>query len=431
MNIYTNISTQETARLFARPSLDKEGMDDLLAEIFENVRSKGDQALVDYTEKFDGTMVAHLQVSALELQQATERIPKELIQSIQTAINNITTFHRAQISKSIKIETSAGVFCEQRSVPVEKVGLYIPGGSAPLFSTVMMLAIPAKLAGCKEVVLCSPPNMSGEINDVILATAGLCGVDKVYKVGGAQAIAAMTFGTLTIPKVSKVFGPGNQYVTAAKDYASRFGLAMDMPAGPSELLVYADQSAIPEFVAADLLSQAEHGSDSQVILICRSVEFAEKVNASILQQCEFLSRTDQIQDSLQNSSIIVEEEVGKAFSLINDYAPEHLIIASDNSENYVPFIRNAGSVFLGNYCPESAGDYASGTNHTLPTSGWAKSYSGVNVDSFMRKMTFQSITQEGIKLLGPVIQNLAKAETLDAHANAVFVRLKKLANVQS
>jgi histidinol dehydrogenase len=408
-----------------RPQFERSQLYDVIINIYDEIQSKGDAGILDYNKKFDNFNSSVIKVGKQDLTDAYQSLSDELLNALKIAKANIEKFHTAQIREEININTMNGVQCMQRSVPIEKVGLYIPGGTAPLFSTILMLAIPAKIAGCKKIILCSPPNNEGGIHKTILAVAHLCGIEDVYNVGGAQAIAAMAIGTETVPKVDKLFGPGNQYVTAAKEYASQYGVAIDMPAGPSEVLVYADETGIPEFIASDLLSQAEHGVDSHAVAVVSSRKLAEEINLALAKQVELLPRKELALQTFKNSQILVCSEKHKAFDVINTYAPEHFIIASDHSSDYIPLIKNAGSVFLGNYTPESAGDYASGTNHTLPTHGWAKSYSGVNLDTFMKKITFQSITKEGIQSLGPTIVKMAEEEQLQAHANAVKVRLNK------
>ncbi len=425
-NIYIEPNEDRFSELSIRPKKDTNDMIQTIESIYKNVIDFGDKAIVDYTRKFDNCALDALEVSSEEIERSESQVSEELKDAIRKAKSNIETFHGAQIADDLTIETLDGVICQQRSVGIEKVGLYIPGGTAPLFSTVLMLAVPASLAGCKEIIMCSPPNSNGEINPAILWTAALCGVTRIYKVGGAQAIAGMSIGTESIPRVSKIFGPGNQFVTAAKINAQNYGVSIDMPAGPSELLVYAADDAVPSFVASDLLSQAEHGSDSQVILVAQSVKMINSVNLSLIELALELPRLAIVKESIASSKAILINDVDKAFRYINDYAPEHLIIASETPDIYVDKIVNAGSVFLGNYCPESAGDYASGTNHTLPTDGWAKSYNGVNVDSFSRKITFQKISKNGIKELGNTIITMAENEQLQAHANAVKVRLQAM-----
>lgn len=410
--------------ILKRPTQTVADIEATVKEIFSEVAKKGDAAVKKYTNLFDGVTLDTLQVSETEINSAV--VSTELKEAIALAKSNIEKFHKAQKTEIISVETMPGVQCWQEKRAIQKVGLYIPGGSAPLFSTILMLAVPAQLAGCKEVVLCSPPDKSGNIHPAILYTAKLCGINRIYKVGGIQAIAAMTFGTESIPKVYKIFGPGNQFVTVAKQLATNFGVAIDMPAGPSELLVYADDTANAAFVASDLLSQAEHGTDSQVILVTTSENLLNAVEIEVTKQLEQLPRKDIASKAIENSKLILVASEKEALQLINLYAPEHFIVVSQNEDFFVDNIQNAGSVFIGNYTPESAGDYASGTNHTLPTNGYAKQYSGVNLDSFMKSMTFQKITKEGIQKIGPAIETMAKAEGLQAHRNAVTLRLKKI-----
>ncbi|MGB0895800.1 MAG: histidinol dehydrogenase [Flavobacteriaceae bacterium] len=412
--------------LLERPTKSVEDIENTVDQIFKDVALNGDKAVERYTSIFDGVTLENNTVSQQEIDKAETRVSDELKDAIQLAKNNIETFHAAQKTEKVSIETTPGVLCWQEKRAIDKIGLYIPGGTAPLFSTVLMLAVPAKIAGCKEIVLCSPPDKSGNINPAILYTAQLCGVTKIYKVGGIQAIAAMTFGTTTISKVSKIFGPGNQFVTVAKQLATKFGIAIDMPAGPSELLVVADASANPAFVASDLLSQAEHGADSQVVLVSDSKEVIDKVLNEVAIQTEALPRKNVVEKALKASRAILIESSDDALGFINDYAPEHLIISTNNDEFFVNGITNAGSVFIGAYTPESAGDYASGTNHTLPTNGYSKAYSGVNLDSFTKSITFQSISQQGIQNIGNAIELMAEAEGLQAHKNAVTLRLNSL-----
>ena len=425
MKQYTNPDNLQKQALIIRPYFDAALLSTTVSGILENVKANGDKALREYTFKFDKAELTEFQVSEREFQEAEQHIPDDLKKAIELAKINISTFHASQ-KEEVKItETSEGVFCWRKSVGIQKVGLYIPGGSAPLFSTVLMLAIPAALAGCKEIILCSPPGKNGEIHPAILYAARLSGVHKVFKVGGAQAIAAMAFGTESIPVVYKIFGPGNQYVTAAKQLVNSRGIAIDMPAGPSEVLVFADDSCRPDFVAADLLSQAEHGADSQVMLLSTSQKVVNEVMSEITQQLTLLARKEIAEKALENSSAIVFDENKRAevVDFINDYAPEHLILSVKDAEEVAHQIINAGSVFIGNYSPEAAGDYASGTNHTLPTGGFAKSYSGVSLDSFVRKITFQKISEMGMNRIGPAIVTMAEAEQLQAHANAVSIRL--------
>jgi histidinol dehydrogenase len=412
--------------LLKRPLLSSNENKSLLKEIFNEVKKKGDVAIGRYTSLIDGVSQSVFQASAKEIEDAEKLVSTELKQAISLAKANIEKFHKAQISSKVEVETVEGVFCWKEKRAIQKVGLYIPGGTAPLFSTVLMLAIPAKIAGCKEIILCTPPARNGEVHPAILYAANFCGVNKVYKIGGIQAIAGMTFGTSSIPKVSKILGPGNQYVTAAKQYATEFGVAIDMPAGPSELLIFADDSADPEFLASDLLSQAEHGIDSQVILISTSKNLISEVSREISLQIEMLPRKKVAQQAIENSKMILVENSQIALEMINEYAPEHLIICAVDEHYFIENIENAGSVFIGNYSPESAGDYASGTNHTLPTNGFARNYEGVNLDSFLKSMTFQRITQEGIQRIGKAVEVMAEAEGLLGHKNAVTLRLKKI-----
>jgi histidinol dehydrogenase len=411
--------------IISRPVFDNTHLFDLVREILEEIKKRGDKAVKEYEWKFDKVQLAGLEVSEEEKSQADEKIPEELKQAIRIAKNNIATFHAAQKQELPSIETAPGVTCWQKASPVEKVGLYVPGGTAPLFSTVLMLAVPAKIAGCKEIILCTPPNPEGNIHPAILFAAKTAGIDRIFKIGGAQAIGAMAYGTESVPKVYKIFGPGNRYVTAAKQWVSLKEVAIDMPAGPSEVAIIADDSARPVFVASDLLSQAEHGADSQAVLLTASQKLAEQVAEEVSRQLEALPRKKWAEQSLANSRLIVLRDEKDIIELTNLYAPEHLIIETDNYKELAGKITNAGSVFLGHYSPESAGDYASGTNHTLPTNGYAKMYSGVNLDSFVKKITFQEITKEGIKNLGSTIEIMAENEQLHAHKNAVTVRIKE------
>ena len=428
MKQYINPSSKEWAHLLERPNASSSDLEVVVEEVFEQVKEKGDKAIKEYTQKFDKVSIQHISVTKIEIQLAENNVADKLKEAIQRAKQNIEVFHSAQKTPEIRIETEPGVNCWQEKKAIEKVGLYIPGGSAPLFSTILMLAVPAKIAGCNEIILCTPPDNSGNIPAVVLYTANLCGITSIFKVGGIQAIAGMTFGTESIPGVYKIFGPGNQYVTAAKQWATRFNVSIDMPAGPSELLVVADDSADPDFIAADLLSQAEHGPDSQVILVTTEAEMLNKVTVAVTNQLERLPRKAIAEIALTNSKMIYFSNDNNAIRFINDYGPEHYIICVKNEDLYVSGIRNAGSVFIGNYTPESAGDYASGTNHTLPTNGYSKQYSGVNLDSFLKAITFQRITKEGIQSLGNTIELMAAAEGLEAHKNAVRIRLNKLAN---
>ncbi|HSJ69194.1 MAG TPA: histidinol dehydrogenase [Anditalea sp.] len=426
MKVLNNPSKSEWKSQLARPALEIKEIEKLVKPIMRKVKRQGDKALIKFALEYDHVEIENLLVSRNELKDAAALVAPDLKEAILLAKDNIEKFHEAQITPDLKMEVMEGVTCMRRSVPIQKVGLYIPGGTAPLFSTVLMLGIPANIAGCEQVVLCSPPNKEGNIHPAILYTADLIGIDKIIKVGGAQAIAAMTYGTESVTKVDKIFGPGNQYVTAAKQLATKKGTAIDMPAGPSEVLVYADDSCIPAFVASDLLSQAEHGVDSQVILVVDSEKLANKINKEIETQLDKLPRKLIAAKALENSVTIVMPNQDKAIDLINEYAPEHLIIVVQNEDEVSRRIINAGSVFLGNYTPESAGDYASGTNHTLPTYGYAKNYSGVSLDSFVKKITYQKITSEGIKNLGPTVETMAANELLDAHRNAVTIRLEYL-----
>ena len=426
MRQYTNPKPKDWDALMERPTADYKDLQPLVEQVFLDVKSKGNQALTDYTLEFDKQKITSFTIESEAFERAEKSISSDLKKAIQLAKKNIESFHRAQKTDVVSVETQSGVECWQEKRPIEKVGLYIPGGSAPLFSTILMLAIPAKIAGCKEIVLCTPPNETGKVSDVILYTAYLCGVTQIFRVGGIQAIAAMTFGTETIPKVFKIFGPGNQFVTVAKQMATQHHVAIDMPAGPSELLVVADQSANPVYVASDLLSPAEHGADSQVILITTYYPILEKVSGEIKKQLPLLPRKEIAMQAIENSKMIAFDSNEDAIAFINQYGPEHYIICVEQQELYVGQVMNAGSVFIGNYTPESAGDYASGTNHTLPTNGYAKQYSGVNLDSFLKQMTFQKISKQGIQNLGPSIELMAEAEGLQAHKNAVTLRLNDL-----
>jgi len=410
--------------LLQRPTQTVADIELTVNEIFSEVKQKGDRAVAKYTNLFDGITVKNQLVSETEINSA--QISEDLKAAIQLAKSNIEKFHSAQKTEKITVETMPGVQCWQEKRPIQKVGFYIPGGSAPLFSTILMLAVPAQIAGCKEVVLCTPPDKNGAVHPAILYTAALCGITKIHKVGGIQAIAAMTFGTESIPQVYKIFGPGNQFVTVAKQIATKYGVAIDMPAGPSELLVYADDTANAAFVAIDLLSQAEHGADSQVILVTTSSQLVSEVETELAKQLEELPRKAIAEKAIANSKLILVASEDEALDLINEYGPEHFIVVSKNEAFFVDHIANAGSVFIGNNTPESAGDYASGTNHTLPTNGYAKQYSGVNLDSFLKSMTFQKISAEGIKNIGSAIELMAEAEGLQAHKNAVTLRLNNL-----
>ncbi|KAB2807734.1 histidinol dehydrogenase [Phaeocystidibacter luteus] len=415
--------------LSQRPSASSASLESDVRGILERVAQRGDSALLELTEKYDGVSLNTIAISEEEIFDSESKVSAELKGAIQLAKGNIEAFHRSQVLKEERVETVPGVSCWREARAIERVGLYVPGGSAPLFSTVLMLGVPAVLAGCSDIILCTPPDANGNVNPIILYCAKLLGIRKVFKVGGAQAIAALAYGTESIPAVSKIFGPGNSYVTKAKELVQEKGVAIDMPAGPSEVLVIADSTAVPEFVASDLLSQAEHGPDSQVLLLSDSNRVIAEVLEEIDRQLPTLKRRAIAEMALNASRVIQFENIEQCLQFSNYYAPEHLIIASENAEEYVPLVQNAGSVFLGNYSCESAGDYASGTNHTLPTNGFAKAYSGVSVDSFIKKITFQNISARGIKEIGPAIETMAKAELLDGHANAVTVRLKSLSNV--
>jgi histidinol dehydrogenase len=428
MNIILNPIQSTWESILQRPTSNYAELDAIVTQIFKEVQTKGDVALSKYTSLFDGIILENILVSEAEIEFASNEVSDELKLAINLAKANIEKFHLAQKSEKIEVETTEGVICWQEKRPIQKIGLYIPGGTAPLFSTVLMLAIPAKIANCREIIICSPPNKKGEIHPAILYTAKLCGITKIYKVGGIQAIAAMTFGTATVPKVYKIFGPGNQFVTVAKQKATQFGIAIDMPAGPSELLIVADDSSNCSFIASDLLSQAEHGSDSQVILVTTSKTILYEVEAQLQKQIQNLPRKEIAEKAIANSKLIYVENDAIALDLINEYGPEHLIICCKNEYIYVDAIENAGSVFIGNFTPESAGDYASGTNHTLPTNGFAKNYSGVNLDSFQKAMTFQKISEKGIQNIGNAIEIMAEAEGLQAHKTAVLLRLEFINN---
>lgn len=426
MKIIRYPQPSEWAELLKRPVMNMETLRGTVSEVLGRIKAEGDKAVLDYEERFDKVKLNGLAVSEAEIEEAESMVSDKLKKAIQLAEQNIRTFHSAQKFVGKKVETQPGVTCWQKAVAIEKVGLYIPGGTAPLFSTVLMLATPAKIAGCKEIVLCTPPNKEGKVNPAILYAARVAGVSKIFKAGGVQAIGAMAYGTESVPKVYKIFGPGNQYVMAAKQQVSLHDVAIDMPAGPSEVEVLADESANPAFVAADLLSQAEHGVDSQVVLITTSETLVSAVEEEVQRQLALLPRMEIASKSLVNSKLILVKDMDEAISMTNEYAPEHLIIETKNYMELAEKVVNAGSVFLGSLTPESAGDYASGTNHTLPTNGYAKAYSGVSLDSFIRKITFQEITREGILNIGPAIEVIASNEQLDAHKNAVSVRLKTI-----
>lgn len=428
MILISNPDKSQWQEILKRPVMNTENLFDTVRSVIDRVKEEGDRAVLDYEEKFDKVMLASLAVSEEEQQEAENLVSEDLKAAIRLAKQNIETFHAAQRFEGKKVQTQPGVTCWQKAVAIEKVGLYIPGGTAPLFSTVLMLAVPARIAGCKEIVLCTPPGRDGKVHPAVLFAAKVAGVNRIFKAGGIQAIAAMAYGTESVPKVYKIFGPGNQYVTAAKQLVSLRDVAIDMPAGPSEVEVLADETANPIFVAADLLSQAEHGVDSQAILITTSVELQQAVKVEVERQLALLPRKEIAEKSLANSKLIVVDSMAEAIELTNAYAPEHLIIETEDYLSVAERIVNAGSVFQGSLTPESAGDYASGTNHTLPTNGYAKAYSGVSLDSFIRKITFQEIKPEGLNIIGPAIELMAANEQLDAHKNAVSVRLGQLEN---
>jgi histidinol dehydrogenase len=426
MQTFINPSPKTWPVLCQRPQVELEFLENSVKNILARIQRSGDEALREFTRQFDKAEVTTLQLSQQEIDEAINTVPADLKAAIQTAASNIEKFHAAQKQTLTPVETMPGVMCWRKAVAIQKIGIYIPGGSAPLFSTVLMLGIPAKLAGCKEVILCTPPDPTGKINAAIIYTAQLTGIAKIYKVGGAQAIAAMAYGTETIPKVSKIFGPGNQYVTKAKQLVSQLGVAIDMPAGPSEVLVLADEAADPSFVAADLLSQAEHGEDSQVMLVVTNEKIVASIQSEIEKQLSTLPRKSVAEKSLQHSKVVCFNTLSSAIDFINEYAPEHLIINTRDADSLSDAIVNAGSVFIGNYSPEAIGDYASGTNHTLPTNGYAKASAGVSLESFIRYITFQKLTEDGLKKLGPVVEKMAEAEQLTGHKLAVSIRLKAL-----
>lgn len=426
MKIINYPDRSEWKELLSRPAMEVEGLYERVRTVLDDVRLRGDSALKEYEQLFDKVSLDSFAVSRAELDEAGTLVPAELRKAIDCAALNISKFHRAQFPALLEVETTPGVVCRQKAVPITGVGLYIPGGTAPLFSTVLMLAVPARIAGCSEIILCTPPESDGRINPAILYAARVAGVDRLFKLGGSQAIAAMAYGTESVPKVSKIFGPGNPYVTAAKQIVSLRDVAIDMPAGPSEVEIIADADANPAFVAADILSQAEHGRDSQALLLTASEALIGKVEKELKRQIALIPRNDIAEAALENSRMILLRNDDEIMEMTNEYAPEHLIIQTANSQELAQRVVNAGSVFIGPWSPESAGDYASGTNHTLPTSGYAKAYSGVNIDSFMRKITFQELSREGLANLGPVIETMAAGEGLDAHKNAVTVRLKEI-----
>jgi len=426
MNTINNPDRSKWSEILRRPTQTVADIEQTVHKVFDEIRLTGDAAVRKYTQAFDGIELDTFKVTASEMDAASAEISQELKEAIALAKKNIEIFHAAQRTERVVVETMNGVKCWQEKKAIQKVGLYIPGGTAPLFSSILMLATPANIAGCEEIVLCTQPDKNGNVNPAVLYTAKLCGVTQVFKIGGIQAIGAMTFGTESVPRVYKIFGPGNQFVTVAKQLATRYQVAIDMPAGPSELLVYADDSANPAFVASDLLSQAEHGVDSQVIMVSTSEKMLKLVSDEVEKQLDELPRKAIAQQAIENSKLILIESEETALELINEYGPEHFIVCSANENYFVENIVNAGSVFIGNYAPESAGDYASGTNHTLPTNGYAKQYSGVNLDSFMKQITYQKVSEEGIKNIGPAIELMAEAEGLQAHKNAVTLRLKSL-----
>jgi len=423
MNIISYPSKNEWAKIISRPSFDNSQLQDTVLSVMNEVKRNGDTAVRKFTKQFDGAEIESVLVSEEEFAESADLLSSELKNAIQLAAKNIDCFHQIQMVTPEITETMSGVFCWRKSVGIEKIGLYIPGGTAPLFSTILMLGIPAKIAGCKEVILCSPPGKNGKLHPAILYAASLVGISKVFKIGGVQAIAAMAYGTETVPRVYKIFGPGNQYVTCAKQLIQQEGIAIDMPAGPSEVCVLADDSANASFVAADLLSQAEHGSDSQVILVSISEKLIKEVQNELEKQLAALPRKEIATAALKNSTLILVKDIEEGIELVNEYAAEHLIIACENNESIAEKITNAGSVFLGNYSPESVGDYASGTNHTLPTNGYARAYSGVSVDSFVKKITYQKLSEQGLENIGNAVLLMAEAEGLQAHANAVGIRM--------
>jgi histidinol dehydrogenase len=426
MKIYRYPQKSDWQLISLRPVIGREELDRKVKAIIADVKDHGDEALRRYSEKFDRIYTQSIKVTELEINTAVASVPSELKQAIRLAAENIRLFHSSQLTEEPVTETAKGVRCWRRNVPMSTVGLYIPGGTAPLFSTVLMLAVPAKTAGCPRIVMCTPPMQNGSVNPAVLYAAYLSGVTDIYKVGGAQAVAAMAYGTETVPRVAKIFGPGNQYVTRAKQLVQTEGVAIDMPAGPSEVLIIADSSANPEFLAADLLSQAEHGADSQVVLLSNDIRIIEKTAVELKLQLSNLPRIEEAEKALKNSFCILMNSLPECMEFSNEYAPEHLIIATENATALAGAVINAGSVFVGNFSCESAGDYASGTNHTLPTNGYAKSYSGVSTESFVRKITFQELSSEGLKNIGPAIEIMAAAENLQGHRNAVAVRLKSI-----
>jgi histidinol dehydrogenase len=428
MNLVINPPKKEWSEIIQRPVFDAKSLMPMVQEVLNAIQEKGDQAVKDYTLSFDQVNLSSIQLNEDQINQIASTLDSHVKKAIEVAKINIEKFHQTQLQKVEKIETMPGVWCWRKSIGIEKVGMYIPGGTAPLFSTVLMLGIPASIAGCKEIILCTPPNKDGKIDAAIAYAAQLIGIKNIYTIGGVQAIGAMAFGTESVPKVYKIFGPGNQYVTAAKQLVQQYGTAIDMPAGPSEVCVWADETAIPSFVAADLLSQAEHGADSQVLLVASEEKIVEQVKQALNEQLLLLPRKDFAEKALANSKAIVIHETEQALALINEYAPEHLILSIQQAEMIAEKVWNAGSVFIGNYSPESVGDYASGTNHTLPTNGYAKAYSGVSVDSFVKKITFQQLTERGLTNIAQTVMDMAKAESLDAHSKAVQIRVDHINN---
>ena len=428
MNLVINPPKKEWSDILQRPVFDAKNLMPMVQEVLNAIQEKGDQAVKDYTLSFDQVNLSSIQLNEDQINQIASTLDSHVKKAIEVAKINIEKFHQTQLQKVEKIETMPGVWCWRKSIGIEKVGMYIPGGTAPLFSTVLMLGIPASIAGCKEIILCTPPNKDRKIDAAIAYAAQLIGIKNIYTIGGVQAIGAMAFGTESVPKVYKIFGPGNQYVTAAKQLVQQYGTAIDMPAGPSEVCVWADETAIPSFVAADLLSQAEHGADSQVLLVASEEKIVEQVKQALNEQLLLLPRKDFAEKALANSKAIVIHETEQALALINEYAPEHLILSIQQAEMMAEKVWNAGSVFIGNYSPESVGDYASGTNHTLPTNGYAKAYSGVSVDSFVKKVTFQQLTERGLTNIAQTVMDMAKAESLDAHSKAVQIRVDHINN---
>jgi histidinol dehydrogenase len=428
MNLVINPSKKEWPGILQRPVFDAKSLLPMVQEVLDAIQEKGDEAVKAYTLSFDQVNLSSIQLNDDQINQMASALDSQVKKAIEVAKINIEKFHQTQLQKVEKIETMPGVWCWRKSVGIEKVGIYIPGGTAPLFSTVLMLGIPARIAGCKEIILCTPPDKDGQIHPAIAFAAQLIGIKNIYTIGGVQAIGAMAFGTESVPKVHKIFGPGNQYVTAAKQLVQQYGTAIDMPAGPSEVCVWADDTAIPAFVAADLLSQAEHGADSQVLLVASEEKIVDQIKQSLNEQLLLLPRKEFAEKALANSKAVVIQEAELALELINEYAPEHLILSIQHAEMMAEKVWNAGSVFIGNYSPESVGDYASGTNHTLPTNGYAKAYSGVSVDSFVKKITFQQLTERGLTNIAQTVIDMAKAESLDAHAKAVQIRLDNINN---